>query len=45
MAQGIEERNARVVALENKLTELRSAIDMLRKPVALLLEMHPDDLA
>ena len=44
MAQGMDEKNARIAALENKLAELRKAIDTLRKPFALILEMHPDDL-
>lgn len=44
MAQGLDERNARIVALESKLAELRLAINKLREPVAHLLEMHPDDL-
>lgn len=44
MAQGLDERNAKIAALEEKLDELRSAINKLREPVAHLLEMHPDDL-
>jgi hypothetical protein len=44
MAQGIDEQNARIAALEEKLTELRAARDALREPVARLLELHPDDL-
>lgn len=45
MAEGLDERDARIAALEQKVSELRSAADMLREPVARLLEMHPDDLA
>ena len=44
MAQGMDERNARIVALESKLAELRMAISKLREPMACLFEMHPDDL-
>jgi hypothetical protein len=44
MADGMDERDARIAALEQKLAELRAAADMLREPVARLLEMHPDDL-
>ena len=35
---------ARIAALEGKLAELRSAVNMMREPMARLLEMHPDDL-
>lgn len=44
MADGLDERDARIAALEQKLSGMRAAVDMLRKPMALLLEMHPDDL-
>ena len=44
MAHAVDERDARIAALEQKLAELRAAADMLREPVARLLEMHPDDL-
>lgn len=44
MAQGVDERNARIIALESKLAELRMAINKLREPMACLFEMHPDDL-
>jgi len=44
MAEGLDEQAARVAALEQKLTEMRAAVDMLREPMARLLEMHPDDL-
>lgn len=44
MADGLDERDARIAALEQKVAELRAAADMLREPVARLLEMHPDDL-
>lgn len=44
MAEGMDERDARIAALEEKLAELRAAADLLREPVARLLEMHPDDL-
>jgi uncharacterized protein YceH (UPF0502 family) len=44
MADGMDERDARVAALEQKIAELRAAADALREPVARLLEMHPDDL-
>lgn len=44
VAQGMDEQNARIAALEEKLTELRAARDALREPVARLLELHLDDL-
>jgi hypothetical protein len=44
MAEGLDERDARIVALEQKLAEVRAAANELREPVARLLEMHPDDL-
>ena len=44
MADGLGERDARIAALEQKIAELRAAANMLREPVARLLEMHPDDL-
>lgn len=44
MADGMDERDARIAALEQKLAEVRAAADALREPVARLLEMHPDDL-
>ena len=44
MDEGKDERDARIAALEAKLTELRRAIDALREPMARLLEMHPEDL-
>lgn len=44
MADGLDERDARIAALEQKLAELRAARDALREPMARLLEMHPDDL-
>lgn len=44
MAVGLDECDARIKALEQKLAELRAARDALREPMALLLEMHPDDL-
>jgi hypothetical protein len=44
MADGADERDARIAALEQKIAELRSARDALREPIARLLEMHPDDL-
>ena len=44
MVDGLDERDARIAALEQKLSEMREAVNMLRKPMALLLEMHPDDL-
>ena len=44
MADGLDERDARIAAMEEKLGEMRAAVDMLREPVARLLEMHPDDL-
>lgn len=44
MADGLDERDARIAALEQKVSEMREAVNMLRKPMALLLEMHPDDL-
>jgi len=44
MADGLDARDARIAALEQKLSEMRAAVDQLREPVARLLEMHPDDL-
>ena len=44
VAEGMGEKDARIAGLEQKLAELRAAVDMLREPVARLLEMHPDDL-
>ena len=44
MVGGMDERDARIAALEAKIAELRGAIDLLREPMARLLEMHPDDL-
>lgn len=44
MADGLDERDARIAALEQKLLELRAAVDLMREPVARLLEMHPDDM-
>ena len=44
MVEGLDERDARIAALEQKLAEVRAAADALREPVARLLEMHPDDL-
>lgn len=43
-AGGVDSRDARISALEQKLAELRAARDALREPVARLLELHPDDL-
>lgn len=45
MADGKDERDARIAALEEKLAELRAARDALREPLAQLLELHPDDFA
>ena len=44
MADGLDQRDATIAALETKLSELRAARDALREPMARLLEMHPDDL-
>lgn len=44
MANGADERDARIAVVEEKISELRAAIKMLREPMAILLEMHPDDL-
>ena len=44
MADGLDERDARIAALEQKLSEMREAVNMLREPVAKLLEMPPEDL-
>ena len=44
MADGLDERDARIAGLEQKLAEVRAAADGLREPMARLLEMHPDDL-
>jgi hypothetical protein len=44
IANGADERDARIIGLESKLAELREAIDALREPVARVFEMHPDDL-
>jgi hypothetical protein len=41
---GMTEDKARVLALQDELEDLRSAIDDLREPVARLMGMHPDDL-
>ena len=43
-ADGLDDRDARITGLEQKLDELRAARDALREPVARLLGMHPDDL-
>ena len=44
MADGLDERDARIAALEQELAELRAAAYALLEPIATLLEMHPDDL-
>lgn len=44
VADGMTEEEARIAGLEQKLAELRAAVDTLREPMARLLEMHPDDL-
>jgi len=44
MADGLDERDARIAALEQRLEEMRAAVDGMRDPIARLLEMHPDDL-
>lgn len=44
MAQGLDAQNAKIAALEEKLHELRAAINKLREPAACLFEMHLDDL-
>lgn len=44
VAEGLSDKDARIAALEQKLVELRAAIGTLRGPVAVLFEMHPDDL-
>lgn len=44
MAEGMAEKDARIAGLEQKLAELRAAVDLLREPMAKLLEMHQDDL-
>ncbi len=44
MAKAVDERDARIAVLEEKISELRAAIKMLREPMAILLEMHPEDL-
>ena len=44
MADGMDERDAHIAALEQKLAEMRAAVDMMREPMARLLEMHADDL-
>lgn len=44
MTDGLDEQEARIAGLEEKLATLRAAADTLREPVARLLEMHPDDL-
>lgn len=45
MSRGMDERDATIAALQEKLDELRAAINSLRRPVAELFEMHPDDLS
>lgn len=45
MADGLDERDARIAALEQKLTEMRAAVSMMREPMARMLEIHPDDLS
>ena len=44
IADGKDERDARIAALEQELDDMRAAVDQLREPVARLLGMHPDDL-
>lgn len=44
VAEGMDERDARIAALEEKLAAMREAADKLREHVAVLFEMHPDDL-
>jgi len=44
VADGMSEKDALIAGLEQKLAELRASVDMLREPVARLLEMHPDYL-
>ncbi len=44
MAGGLDERDARIAALEKKLNAMRSAVNAMRDPLAELLEIHPDDL-
>jgi replicative DNA helicase len=44
MAEGLDERDARIAALQQKLSDLRASVDAMREPMARLLEMHPDDL-
>ena len=44
MADDLDERDARIAALEQKLSELRAAVNMMREPMERLLEVHPDDL-
>lgn len=44
VAAGMTEEEARIAGLEQKLAELRAAVDTLREPMARLLEMRPDDL-
>ena len=40
IAEGLDERDARIAALEQTLAELRAAIDLLRQPAA-RFEIHP----
>jgi hypothetical protein len=44
MATGLGERDARIATLEQKLAEMRAAVDMMREPMARLLERPPEDL-
>lgn len=44
MANGLDAKDARIAALEQKLAEMRAAVNMMREPMARLLEVHPDDL-
>lgn len=45
MSRGMDRRDATIAALEGKLAELHAAINELRRPIAKLFEMPPDDLA
>ncbi len=44
MSDGLDERDARIAAMGKKLADMSAAVDAMCKPMAILLEMHPDDL-
>jgi len=44
MAAGMDEKDARIAALEQRLGELREAAGSIQRSIAAFLEIHPDDL-